>query len=253
MSRTETIRTLASEAHSRVKPSRNSLAPTTVSVAPNQASNASSTATLDIETGLIDANPFQPRRQFNPSEIESLAALHKVDGGRPRSYRVPMPALLLPAAFCSANLIIYWGGFETTWKLACAMAIGLILFAVGAWRSGTGAQHTIRNAFWTAQARSCDTLNLPRFPRRSVPQSSHCSSKPSKSASVVRVTPNPSIEGTFQRPLRVLGSAPHVKRLSTQSDRVTFRAILGPWTQKLSHISRESSLLSTTVATRLPF
>src|SRR2546421_2562155 len=37
----------------------------------------------------------------------SLAALHKVDGCRPRSYRVPMPALLLPAAFCSANLIIY--------------------------------------------------------------------------------------------------------------------------------------------------
>src|SRR3989442_1173412 len=78
----------------------------------------------------------------------SLAALHKVDGGRPRSYRVPMPALLLPAAFCSANLIIYWGGFETTWKLACAMGFGLALFAVGAWRSGTGAQHTIRNAFW---------------------------------------------------------------------------------------------------------
>src|SRR5438132_2951000 len=80
----------------------------------------------------------------------SLAALHRVDGGRPRSYRVPMPALLLPAAFCSANLIVYWGGFETTWKLACAMGVGLALFAVGAWRRGTGAQRTIRNAFWIA-------------------------------------------------------------------------------------------------------
>ena len=78
----------------------------------------------------------------------SLAALHKVDGQRPRSYRVPMPALLLPAAFCSANLIIYWGGFGTTWKLICAIGVGLALFAVGAWRSRTGAQHTIRNAFW---------------------------------------------------------------------------------------------------------
>lgn len=78
----------------------------------------------------------------------SLAALHKVDGERPRSYRVPMPALVLPAAFCSANLIIYWGGFETTWKLACAMAVGLVLFAVGARRRGTGAQRTIRNAIW---------------------------------------------------------------------------------------------------------
>ena len=28
------------------------------------------------------------------------------------------------------------------------MVVGLALFAVGAWRSHTGAQHTIRNAFW---------------------------------------------------------------------------------------------------------
>ncbi len=78
----------------------------------------------------------------------SLAALHKVDDDRPRSYRVPLPELVLPAAFCSANLIIYWGGFETTWKLACAMVLGLALFAVGTWRSGTGAQHMVRNAIW---------------------------------------------------------------------------------------------------------
>ncbi len=78
----------------------------------------------------------------------SLASLHKVDGGRPRSYRTPMPALVLPTAFCAANLIIYWGGFDTTWKLAIAMLVGLALFAVGAWRAGTGAQHTIRNAAW---------------------------------------------------------------------------------------------------------
>ena len=78
----------------------------------------------------------------------SLAGLQKVDGSRPRSYRVPMPALVLPAAFCSANLIIYWGGFEVTWKLACAMVVGLALFALGAWRGSTGAQHTVRNAVW---------------------------------------------------------------------------------------------------------
>jgi amino acid transporter len=78
----------------------------------------------------------------------SLAALHKVDGDRPRSYRVPMPTFVLPAAFCSANLIIYWGGFESTWKLACAMVVGLALFAVGAWRFNTSAKHTVRNAVW---------------------------------------------------------------------------------------------------------
>jgi amino acid transporter len=80
----------------------------------------------------------------------SLAALHRVDGGRPRSYRVPLPALTLPAAFCSANLIMYWGGFETTWKLTIAMAVGLALFAIGASRARTGAQRSLRNAIWIA-------------------------------------------------------------------------------------------------------
>ena len=78
----------------------------------------------------------------------ALAALHRVDAGRPRSYRAPLPKLVLPAAFCSANLIIYWSGFETTWKLACAMVVGLALFALGAWRSRTGAEHLVRNAVW---------------------------------------------------------------------------------------------------------
>lgn len=80
----------------------------------------------------------------------SLAALHRVDADRPRSYRMPMPRLLLPAGFCSANLIIYWGGFETTWKLALAMLLGLVLFAIGAKRARTGVQRSIRNAIWVA-------------------------------------------------------------------------------------------------------
>jgi amino acid transporter len=78
----------------------------------------------------------------------SLAALHQVDGGRQRSYRVPMPKLVLPAAFCSANLIMYWGGFDTNWKLALAMLAGLALFAIGAWRMRTGGLRSLRNAIW---------------------------------------------------------------------------------------------------------
>jgi hypothetical protein len=78
----------------------------------------------------------------------SLAALHKVDGARPRTYRVPAPKLVLPAAFCSANLIIYWGGFETTWKLVLAMLVGLTLFWIGAKGSGSNAGRTLRNAIW---------------------------------------------------------------------------------------------------------
>ena len=78
----------------------------------------------------------------------SLAALHKVDGDRPRSYRVPAPGFVLPAAFCSANLIMYWGGFENMWKLSIAMLLGMVLFAIGASRAGTSAGHTLRNAMW---------------------------------------------------------------------------------------------------------
>jgi hypothetical protein len=59
-----------------------------------------------------------------------------------------LPRLVLPAAFCSANLIIYWGGFGTTWKLVCAIGLGLLLFTIGALVAGTSAQRTIRNAFW---------------------------------------------------------------------------------------------------------
>jgi amino acid transporter len=78
----------------------------------------------------------------------SLAALRKVDARRPRSYRVPLPSLVLPIAFCSANLIIYWGGFQTTWKLAVAMLVGFAWFAIGAKRNKTSAFDFTRNAIW---------------------------------------------------------------------------------------------------------
>ena len=78
----------------------------------------------------------------------ALAALHKLDPGRPRAYRVPMPKVVLPAAFCSANLIIYWSGFTTTWKLVVAMLVGLAIFAVGAARAGTISKLKLRSALW---------------------------------------------------------------------------------------------------------
>jgi len=80
----------------------------------------------------------------------SLAALHKLDPGRPRAYRVPAPKILLPAAFCSANLIIYWGGFDTTWKLVCAIYAGWVLFRLGARRARTRGTLMARNALWMA-------------------------------------------------------------------------------------------------------
>jgi len=79
----------------------------------------------------------------------SLHALHTLDGGRARAYRVPVPWLAFPAAFCSANLIIYFSGFDTTWKLMIAMAVGIGLFAIGAVRAKTGAlQKCWRHSVW---------------------------------------------------------------------------------------------------------
>jgi amino acid transporter len=65
----------------------------------------------------------------------SLAALHLRDPDRPRPYRAPFPKVLNPVAFCAANLIIYWGGFEAMWKLLTAIFIGRVLFEVALRRS----------------------------------------------------------------------------------------------------------------------
>jgi amino acid transporter len=78
----------------------------------------------------------------------ALNALHKIDGDRPRSYRVPLPKVVLPAAFCSANLIIYWGGYDYTWKIALALLVGLVLFLVGAAVVKTHILADIKHAWW---------------------------------------------------------------------------------------------------------
>ena len=71
--RNEAIRSMASDAHARMAPNRSGISPITIPMAPVESSSAAAPTTLDIDTSLIDANPFQPRRQFNPSELESLA------------------------------------------------------------------------------------------------------------------------------------------------------------------------------------
>jgi amino acid transporter len=60
----------------------------------------------------------------------SLYALRKRDPDRPRPYRLPAYRILSPAAFISANLIIYWSSFEAIWKLCLALVLGLVVFAV---------------------------------------------------------------------------------------------------------------------------
>jgi amino acid transporter len=47
-----------------------------------------------------------------------------------RPYKMPGAIWLGPLAFVIANLIIYWSGFETIWKLGIAMVVGYVLIAI---------------------------------------------------------------------------------------------------------------------------
>jgi amino acid transporter len=47
-----------------------------------------------------------------------------------RPYRMPGAVWLSPLAFILANLIIYWSGFPTLWKLGICIVIGYVLIGV---------------------------------------------------------------------------------------------------------------------------
>jgi amino acid transporter len=44
-----------------------------------------------------------------------------------RPYRVPAGEVISPLAFIIANMLIYWSGFETVWKLGVVIIIGYVL------------------------------------------------------------------------------------------------------------------------------
>jgi len=81
----------------------------------------------------------------------SLGTLMKNDPNRTHPYRLPVPKVLLPLGFAFANLIIYWGGFAATWKLALGLLLGQIIFfiavAVRA-RNVDVPRARFRSAFW---------------------------------------------------------------------------------------------------------
>jgi amino acid transporter len=60
----------------------------------------------------------------------ALHALRVRDEDRPRPYRLPAWRILSPAAFVSANLIIYWSGYEADWKLSVTILLGLVIFTI---------------------------------------------------------------------------------------------------------------------------
>jgi amino acid transporter len=82
----------------------------------------------------------------------SLYALRKRDPDRRRPYRLPAYRILSPAAFVSANLIIYWSSFAAIWKLCLALVVGLVIFGVTRMRlpADERAPLYVRSAVWIA-------------------------------------------------------------------------------------------------------
>ncbi|MBO0808229.1 MAG: APC family permease [Actinobacteria bacterium] len=60
----------------------------------------------------------------------SLGALRRQVPDATRPYRLPGASVVAPLAFVIANLIIYWTGFTTVWKLGVCVLIGYVLIGV---------------------------------------------------------------------------------------------------------------------------
>jgi amino acid transporter len=57
----------------------------------------------------------------------AFGCLRRQDPDRPRPYRLPGGMFWAPVAFIVANLIIYWAGWDTLWRLGVAIALGYLL------------------------------------------------------------------------------------------------------------------------------
>jgi amino acid transporter len=60
----------------------------------------------------------------------SLGAFRSQVPDAVRPYRLPAGSVMAPIAFILANFLIYWGGFETVWKLGICIVVGYVLIGV---------------------------------------------------------------------------------------------------------------------------
>ncbi len=60
----------------------------------------------------------------------AFGALRRQDPDRKRPYRLPGGGFLAPVGFMIANLIVYWSGWNTDWKLFVAILLGFALLAI---------------------------------------------------------------------------------------------------------------------------
>jgi amino acid transporter len=83
----------------------------------------------------------------------SLIALRRQDPDRERPYRLPAPNLICPLSFVAADLIIYWTGWTTLWKLYVALGVGAVLFVINYFTASSANRPDLRNSsasLWVA-------------------------------------------------------------------------------------------------------
>jgi amino acid transporter len=66
-----------------------------------------------------------------------------------RGFRLPLAKIICPFAFYFCNLLTYWCGWETIYKLAIAMSVGIVCFVI-AWLRGrlTVSDPGFRSGLW---------------------------------------------------------------------------------------------------------
>jgi amino acid transporter len=66
-----------------------------------------------------------------------------------RHFRLPFPTLICALAFYFCNLLSYWTGWDTVYKLAIAIAIGFVFFTVASLRGKVKAENLgLKSALW---------------------------------------------------------------------------------------------------------
>ncbi|MDA0702126.1 MAG: APC family permease [Proteobacteria bacterium] len=78
----------------------------------------------------------------------ALVALRRQAPEQPRLFRLPMADALSAAAFVGATWTLYWSGWNTTWVLLTALAVGMALFLVMRLRAGGGERLEFRHIAW---------------------------------------------------------------------------------------------------------
>jgi amino acid transporter len=80
----------------------------------------------------------------------ACASLRRNDPDRPRPFRLPGLGVLAPFGFIVANLIVYWSGWPTVWRIDVALAIGLVVFVGYRWLSTSAElpRLDLRGASW---------------------------------------------------------------------------------------------------------